>query len=282
MNETFREGDRVRLQDEKGRMVSFTLKSGDTFHTHKGWIKHDDLIGRVQGTVITTNSGMRYQAFTPLYPDFVLGMPRGATIIYPKDSALIIGYGDIQRGQKVIEAGAGSGALSIAILKTLSGLGTLVSFEGREDFARIAAKNVTSFFGEVPKEWNLVLSRLEDADPNLLQDADRFILDMLAPWDHIERAAQSLKPGGLLIVYVATTTQLSRVAETIKESGAFTEPESFETLLRNWHHEGLAVRPSHAMNGHTGFLTFARRHSGDEFARRRRPAKGAYGEDFSL
>ena len=278
----FQEGDRVRLEDEKGKMVSFTLKSGETFHTHKGWIRHDDLIGQPEGSIVETNSGMKYQAFTPLYPDFTLGMPRGATIIYPKDAALIIGYGDIRSGQKVIEAGAGSGALSIAILKTLGLEGELHSYEAREDFARIAAQNVKAFFGDVPRTWVLKQMRLEDETVTNLEGSDRFILDMLAPWEHVTRAGDSLKPGGLLIVYVATTTQLSRTAESIKGDGRFSEPESFETLLRNWHHEGLAVRPSHSMNGHTGFLTFARRNAGTQLQRRRRPAKGAYGEDFVL
>jgi len=275
----FSEGDRIRLEDEKGRMVSFTLKPGATFHTHKGWILHDDLIGKAEGSIIETNSGMKYQAFTPLYPDFALGMPRGATIIYPKDAALIIGYGDVRRGQKIIEAGAGSGALSIAVLKTLAGSGELISFEGRDEFAEIAERNVETFFGEIPKTWKLQRMRLEDADSEDLAGSDRFILDMLSPWDHIDQAARALKPGGVLIVYVATTTQLSRVAEAIKNDGQFTEPESFETLLRNWHHEGLAVRPAHSMNAHTGFLTFARRNAGTQLARRRRPAKGAYNDE---
>ncbi len=275
----FVEGDRIRLEDEKGRMVSFTLKPGATFHTHKGWILHDDLLGKPEGSIIETNSGMKYQAFTPLYPDFALGMPRGATIIYPKDSALIIGYGDIRSGQKIIEAGAGSGALSIALLKTLAGRGELISFEGRDDFAEIAQNNVEVFFGRVPESWELRRMRLENAEGEDLAGSDRFILDMLAPWDHVQQAAEALKPGGVLIVYVATTTQLSRVAEAIKSDGRFTEPESFETLLRNWHHEGLAVRPVHSMNAHTGFLTFARRNAGSQLARRRRPAKGAYSEE---
>lgn len=278
----FSSGDRVRLQDEKGRMVSFTLKAGETFHTHKGWVRHDDLIGKSDGSIIETNSGMKYQAFSPLYPDFVLGMPRGATIIYPKDAAMIIGFGDVRSGQKIIEAGAGSGALSIALLKTLGDKGEVHSFEAREDFASIAKKNVEAFFGHTPENWFLKNLRLEDVDPALLAGSDRFILDMLAPWEHVALAAEALRPGGLLIVYVATTTQLSRIAEVIKADGRFTEPESFETLLRNWHHEGLAVRPVHSMNAHTGFLTLARRTAGVTLERRRRPAKGAYGEDFSV
>jgi tRNA (adenine57-N1/adenine58-N1)-methyltransferase len=275
----FKEGDRIRLEDEKGRVVSFTLRSGETFHTHKGWIRHDDVIGQVEGTIIVTNSGMNYQAFTPLYPDFTLGMPRGATIIYPKDAALIIGYGDIRSGQKIVEAGAGSAALSIAILKTLAGSGELLSYEAREDFAEIAERNVESFFGSKPKTWKIQQMRLEEEDRGSLFGSDRFILDMLAPWEHVTLAGDSLHPGGMLIVYVATTTQLSRTAEAIKSDGRFSEPESFETLLRHWHHEGLAVRPVHSMNGHTGFLTLARRNAGTQLMRRRRPAKGAYIEE---
>lgn len=274
----FREGDRVRLEDEKGKIVSFTLKGGETFHTHKGWIRHDEVIGLAEGAIIKTNSGMNYQAFTPLYPDFTLGMPRGATIIYPKDAALIVGYGDVRPGQRIVEAGAGSGALSIAILKVLASQGELISYEARQDFASIASQNVRDFFHGSPSNWTLKEMRLEQDE--IIEGCDRFVLDMLAPWEHVERAAASLKPGGLLIVYVATTTQLSKMAEAIKSDGRFSEPESFETLLRHWHHEGLAVRPAHSMNGHTGFLTFARRNAGVQLMRRRRPAKGAYSEDL--
>jgi tRNA (adenine57-N1/adenine58-N1)-methyltransferase len=281
MSNIFKAGDRVQLQDEKGRFISFTLVENATFHTHKGFLAHNDLIGNSEGIIVRTNSGQNYQALKPLYSDFVLGMPRGATIIYPKDSALILGYGDIRPGMRILEAGAGSGALSIAILKTLNGVGELVSYEIREDFAEIAKTNISSFFGFSPPNHRIINQDLGQA--SLEEHFDRVVLDMLAPWEHVELAAKFLKSGGVFICYVATTTQLSRIAEEIKASGFFTEPESFETLLRNWHHEGLAVRPAHTMNGHTGFLLFARRIHGDGPAlkRKRRPAKGANQEEIS-
>ena len=277
----FEFGDRIQLQDEKGRMISFTLTKGETFHTHKGFLKHDDIAGRKEGSILITSSGMKFQAFKPLLSDYVLGMKRGATIIYPKDLALIIGYGDIRPGMKVVEAGAGSGALSIALLNAVTDAGSLVSFELRDDFIRIAEKNVEDFFGKSPGNWKLIHNDFASAASELSERIDRVILDMLAPWDQIDVASAILRPGGVLIVYVATTTQLSRTAEKIKESSAFSEPMSFETLLRPWHHEGLAVRPEHSMNAHTGFLTIARRVSSDGvLARRRRPAKGAYSTEI--
>lgn len=270
-------GDRIQLQDEKGRMISFTLAQGETFHTHKGFLKHDEIVGREEGALLVTSSGMKFQAFKPLLSDYVLGMKRGATIIYPKDLALIIGYGDIRPGMKVVEAGAGSGALSIAILNAITETGSLTSFELRDDFVQIAQRNVTDFFGGMPPQWNITEGDFASAEGMLPGKVDRVILDMLAPWDQIDVAAKILMPGGVLVIYVATTTQLSRTAERIKESGCFSEPTSFETLLRPWHHEGLAVRPEHSMNAHTGFLTIARRVGSDGvLERRRRPAKGAY------
>ncbi|MFZ9249981.1 MAG: tRNA (adenine-N1)-methyltransferase [Candidatus Nanopelagicaceae bacterium] len=277
----FEFGDRIQLQDEKGRMISFTLAPGEVFHTHKGFLKHDEIAGREDGAILVTSSGMKFQAFKPLLSDYVLGMKRGATIIYPKDLALIIGFGDIRPGMKVVEAGAGSGALSIALLNAITDSGTLTSFELREDFLPIAEKNVTDFFGRKPSNWKILAGNFSEARDRLTERVDRVVLDMLAPWEQIEIASQILNPGGVLIVYVATTTQLSRTAERIKEIGTFSEPMSFETLLRPWHHEGLAVRPEHSMNAHTGFLTIARRVGRDGvLPRRRRPAKGAYSTDL--
>jgi tRNA (adenine57-N1/adenine58-N1)-methyltransferase len=273
MNSEFTFGDRVQLQDEKGRMISFTLTPGETFHTHKGFLKHDEIAGVQEGSILVTSSGMKFQAFKPLLADYVLGMKRGATIIYPKDLALIIGYGDIRPGMKIAEAGAGSGALSIALLNAITETGSLTSFELRDDFVRIAERNVTEFFGERPSSWKVVEADFSTATTVIEGKVDRVVLDMLAPWDQVAVASEILRPGGVLIVYVATTTQLSKMAESIKDIGTFSEPMSFETLLRPWHHEGLAVRPEHSMNAHTGFLTLARRVGGDGvLPRRRRPA----------
>lgn len=277
-NGLFANGDRVQLTDEKGKMYSFFLQAGNQWHSHKGWINHDDIIGKPEGVVLLSNSGTAYQALRPLLNDYVLSMPRGATIIYPKDSAIILGFADVFPGAKVLEAGAGSGALSIALLRAVGQTGQLTSFEERDDFLAIAQDNVRNYFGAIPENWSLKSGRVEEGI--FKGDFDRVIYDMLAPWDVLGTAVAALKPGGVLCCYVATTTQLSRTAEAIKEDGHFTEPESFETLLRNWHHEGLAVRPAHTMNAHTGFLLLTRRLADGTkpIRRRRRPAKGAYSE----
>lgn len=274
----FKDGDRVQLTDEKGKMYSFFLVSGNQWHSHKGWINHDDIIGKDEGIVLLSSNGTKYQVLRPLLNDYVLSMGRGATIVYPKDSAVIVGFADIFPGARVLEAGAGSGALAIALLRAVKGDGKLRSFEERPDFLDIARRNVKEYFGYLPDNWELKSGRIQDGE--FENDFDRMVLDMLAPWDVIETAERALRPGGVLCCYVATTTQLSRTAEAIRESGVFTEPESLEILLRNWHHEGLAVRPQHSMNAHTGFLLFARRmkEGVEPIRRRRRPAKGAYSE----
>lgn len=267
-------GDRVQLTDERGKMYSFYLKAGAQWHSHKGWIEHDSIIGKPEGSVVLSSNGTKYQVMRTLLVDYVLSMPRGATIVYPKDSALILGYADIFPGAKVLEAGAGSGALSISILRAIGEGGTLESYEAREDFLEIAKSNVANYFGELPKNWVTHLGRVEDG--SFTEGFDRVIFDMLAPWDSLNTAVKVLKPGGVLCCYVATTTQLSRIAEAIRESNHFSEPESFESLIRFWHHEGLAVRPQHSMNAHTGFLLLARKMAEPPIRRRRRPAKGAY------
>lgn len=274
----FQPGDRVQLTDERGKVHSFHLKVGAQFHSHKGWIAHDEILGSEEGVIVATTSGYRYQVLRPLQTDYVLSMERGATIIYPKDAALIIGLADIAPGLRVLEAGAGSGSMSISILRAIGPSGSLTSYEERPEFLANAAQNVSNYFGEQPANWNLKPGRVQSGAFN--HEFDRVVFDMLAPWDALAAASQALRAGGLLCVYVATTTQLSRVAEAIKSDGEFTEPESFETLLRNWHHEGLAVRPAHQMNAHTGFILMTRRMKPGVAAlkRRRRPAKGAYSE----
>jgi tRNA (adenine57-N1/adenine58-N1)-methyltransferase len=273
----FSEGDRIQLTDPKGKMYTFTIQAGKEWHTHKGWISHSDLIGMPEGSVVSTNAGLRFTAFKPLLGDFVLSMPRGATIVYPKDAAMIIGVADIFPGAKVIEAGVGSGALSISLLRAIGNSGELVSFERREEFADIARENVETYFGKLPDNWNLMLGLVQEYAPQ--KKYDRVVLDMLAPWECVAFAAEVLRPGGVFLAYVATTTQLSSTAEALKEDGRFTEPLSSETIVRDWHHEGLAVRPMQRMIGHTGFLIVSRRMAPgvDVLPRRRRPSKGAYG-----
>lgn len=273
----FSEGDRIQLTDPKGKMYTFTITVGKEWHTHKGWIVHKDLIGLPEGSVVSTSAGLKFTAFKPLLGDFVLSMPRGATIVYPKDAAMIIGVADVFPGAKVIEAGVGSGALSISLLRAIGSDGELSSFERREDFAEIATENVRTYFSQLPQQWKLTVGSVQESSTD--KKYDRVILDMLAPWECVAFAAEVLRPGGVFLAYVATTTQLSSTAEALKEDGRFTEPLSSETIVRDWHHEGLAVRPMQRMIGHTGFLIVSRRMAPgvEVLARRRRPSKGAYG-----
>lgn len=277
----FLPGDQVQLTDPKGRMHTIVLESGQVFHTAKGQIAHDDILGGPEGVVVTSSNSTAYLAQRPLLRDFVLSMPRGATVIYPKDAAVLVGLGDVFPGAKVVEAGVGSGALACSLLRAVGSEGSVHSFELREEFAEVAKANVERFFGQPHPAWTLSIGNLglELNDRNV----DRVFLDMLAPWECLEAVSKALRPGGVLCVYVATTTQLSRTMETIRTMGGWTEPEALETLLRNWHVEGLAVRPSHRMNGHTGFIITTRKLApGQELPpKRTRPAKGAYGDDWT-
>jgi len=273
----FKAGDRIQLTDPKGKLYSFTITPGKEWHTHKGWIVHDELIGLPEGSVVSTTAGLKFTAFIPLFADYVLTMPRGATIVYPKDAAMIVGVADVYPGARVLEAGVGSGALTLSLLRAIGEKGFLHSVERREDFAANATSNVMDYFGALPTQWRLDVGSVQDQKFD--EPFDRVILDMLAPWECITMAAENLRPGGVFLAYVATTTQLSATAEALKENGSFTEPESSETLVRGWHHEGLAVRPQQRMIGHTGFLIQSRRMAPgvEVLPRRRRPAKGAYG-----
>lgn len=253
-------GDRVQLTDSKGRKYTVHLEAGATFHTHRGALLHDALIGQPEGSVITSAGGSSYLALRPLLTDYVLSMPRGAAVIYPKDAAQIVHWGDIFPGATVIEAGAGSGALTCSLLRAVGPTGRVISYEIRDDHAVHAVRNVERFFGGRPVNWELRVGDLADhAASGDAETADRIVLDMLEPWSMIPTVLQTLRPGGVLIVYVATTTQLSRVAEDLRASGGFTEPDAWESLHRPWHLVGLAVRPEHRMIGHTAFLLTARR-----------------------
>lgn len=269
---TFEPGDRVQLTDPKGRLHTVRLEAGKSFHTHRGAIAHDDLLGRPEGIVVQSTSGTAYLAVRPLLSDYVLSMPRGAAVVYPKDAGQIVMMGDVFPGARVLEAGAGSGALTCALLRAIGEQGSLVSYERRTDFAETARTNVESFFGGPHPRWELRVGELADSD---ITDVDRVVLDMLDPWSVIGTAAAALRPGGVVIGYVATVTQLSRLVEGLREHGAFMEPAAFETLVRPWHVVGLAVRPEHRMVAHTAFLVTARRLADGVTApaRQRRPAK---------
>lgn len=259
--EIFRVGDRVQLTGPKGRMNTFTLSTDGKWGSHRGEILHEQLIGIPEGSVIANSAGVEYLALKPLLNDFVLSMPRGANIIYPKDAGQIITKGDIFPGARVVEAGVGSGGLASYLLRAIGDSGQLLSFEKREEFAQIAESNVVTELGRKPKNWSITVGSLEEKLPEVASagEVDRVVLDMLSPWKCIEQVSDALRPGGVLIVYVATVTQLSRITQAIEQTSGYTKPQAKETMVRGWHVEGLAVRPEHRMIAHTGFLLFARR-----------------------
>lgn len=254
----FTEGERVQLTDPKGRMHTVTLEAGKAYFTHRGAIAHDELIGHTEGIVVTSTEGTGYLAMRPLLNDYQLSMPRGAQVIYPKDSAQIISMGDIFPGARVLEAGAGSGALTCSLLRAVGPEGVVRSYEVREDHAVVARANVDSFYGGQPDNWDLRIGDVTEAGSSG-EMYDRIILDMLSPWQPLPEVAKVLVPGGVLIGYVATVPQLSRLVEAMRALGTFTEPASWECLLRPWHVVGLAVRPEHRMIAHTAFLVLTRR-----------------------
>ena len=270
----FRVGDRVQLTDPKGRLNTLTLEPGKIYHTHRGLLPHDDLIGLPDGSVVTSSGGTAYLALRPLLADYVLSMPRGAQVIYPKDAAQIVAMGDIFPGARVLEAGAGSGALSCSLLRAVGAHGELHSYEMRDDFAKIATRNVEAFFGAPHPAWTLHVGDVADCAE---VGYDRIILDMLAPWEMMDLLERALVPGGVFVGYVATTTQLSELMEALRERGGFTEPRAWETLVRDWHADGLAVRPDHRMIAHTAFLITSRKLAPGVVApmRRRKPSTGA-------
>ncbi len=274
-----RAGDQVQLTDPKGRVHTITLEPGREFHTHRGALRHDDLIGSPEGVVVRASGGTAYLALRPLLADYVLSMPRGAQVVYPKDAAEVVAFGDIFPGARVVEAGAGSGALTCSLLRAVGEGGLVSSYERRADFAAVAQANVERFFGGPHPAWRLTVGDL--AGSLMDQEVDRVVLDMLAPWEVLDAVSAALLPGGVIVCYVATTTQLARTVEALRTHGTFTEPAAWESLLRPWHVEGLAVRPDHRMVGHTGFLVTSRRLADGVAppARRRRPAPGAYPEE---
>jgi len=257
----FRVGDRVQLTGPKGKLNTISLQAGGEFHTHRGVLQHDAIIGQPDASVVLSSNEIEYLALRPLLTDFVMSMPRGAAIIYPKDAAQIIGSADIFPGARVVEAGVGSGALSLWLLRAIGQDGHLHSFERREEFSTVARANVVGFLGAEPTNWDITIGDLTHTLGDVVEPgtADRVILDMLAPWECLGAVSDALAPGGVLLCYIATVTQLSRVAEAIRSTGNFTDPDSSETIIRGWHVEGLAVRPDHRMIGHTGFLLTARR-----------------------
>jgi len=249
----FAVGDKVLLIDSKKRWYLLTLKQGGEFHSHSGYVSHDDLIGSEDGAVVTSTRGSRYDAFRPTLADFVLKMPRGAQVIYPKDLGPILMLADVFPGARVLESGIGSGALSMTLLRAGA---DVTGYELRADFAERAQENVAAFLGTDALERYHVEERdcYEGIDGT---DFDRVVLDLPEPWQVVKHAEVALRPGGILVAYTPSITQVSQLRDALAES-RFKLAETVEVLNRTWHVEGQAVRPDHRMVAHTGFLTHAR------------------------
>lgn len=249
-------GETVLLVDRKGRRYLVTLEPAGEFHYHGGAVAHDDILGRPEGTLVRSAKNTHLRAFRPTAADWTVKAPRGAQVVYPKDQALIVGLTDIRPGMTVVEAGAGSGALTSALLAAVGERGQVISFEIRDDHADVAERNVVRRHGGMPANWTLrrgdVVSGLADTT------CHRVVLDLLEPWDACKSAAVALNPGGLLCAYTPTIPQVMRLHDVL-DDGRWTAAETVEALLRPWNVAGLSVRPAHRMVAHTAFLTTARR-----------------------
>jgi tRNA (adenine57-N1/adenine58-N1)-methyltransferase len=250
-------GEVVVLRDERGRRSLVTLQDGGMWHSHSGAVAHDRLIGAPEGTAVATPKGVEVIAFRVTREDFILKMQRGAQVVYPKDQAMIVALADIRPGMRVVEAGAGSGALSLALLDAVGPSGTLVSVERREDHAQDARRNVERFLGGPPTNWTLAIGDVADVLGSTT--AHRIVLDLPEPWHALDGVASALSPGGLLVTYLPSVPQVMEVTERLWAHGEFSDVSTSETLVRGWDVDGLAVRPAHRMVAHTAFLTRARR-----------------------
>jgi tRNA (adenine57-N1/adenine58-N1)-methyltransferase len=268
-------GEVVVLRDERGRRSLVTLSSGGMWHSHSGAVEHDRLIGSPDGTTFVTPKGVEVIALRPTREDFILKMQRGAQVVYPKDQAMIVALADIRPGLRVVEAGAGSGALSLALLDAVGPTGAVVSVERREDHAVDARRNVERFLGGIPANWSLEIGDV--ADVLAATSAHRVVLDLPEPWHALDGVAAALSPGGILITYLPSVPQVMQVTEALWAHGGFTDVSTSETLVRGWDVDGMAVRPAHRMVAHTAFLTRARRvptraEGGPALPRKRRKA----------
>jgi tRNA (adenine57-N1/adenine58-N1)-methyltransferase len=251
----FEAGERALLVDERGRRYLITLRTGEQFHFHHGVVEHAALIGAPEGARVFSSTGAPLIAFRPSLAEFVLKMPRGAQVVYPKDLALILVYADIYPSATVLEAGTGSGALTLALARAVGERGRVISYELREDFAERARANIESFLGKVPDAIHLRLGDVTEIDPG--EPVDRVVLDIPEPWRAIGTARRHLRPGGIFCTYVPTVLQVHETTEALRAEG-FTEIATVESLVRPWHVEGKSVRPEHRMVAHTGFVTTAR------------------------
>lgn len=257
MPEPLRAGESVLLVDERGRHYLVKLVEGGQFHSHLGVLSHEELIGAEEGIAVTASKGGRLLLLRPRLADFILKMPRGAQVVYPKDIGPILMWADIAPGMTVLEAGTGSGALALALARAVGRDGKVVSVERREDHAAHAAKVITRWFGDVPPQLELRVGEVEDAVSDVAPE--RIVLDLPEPWHVVARAKDHQPHGGVFCSYLPTVPQVQTLVEMLRDSGGFTEIEVFETLHRTWNVKGRSVRPDHRMVGHTGFVVVARR-----------------------
>jgi tRNA (adenine57-N1/adenine58-N1)-methyltransferase len=251
MGRPFVVGERALLVDSKARRYLVTLSEGGEFHTHAGITSHDDILGREEGITVRSTAGARYTVVRPTLAEFVLKMPRGAQVVYPKDLGPLLMLADVFRGARIFESGVGSGAVSMTLLRAGA---DVLGYELRADFAARARRNVESFLGPDVRYRIEERSAYEGIDDT---DLDRVVLDLPEPWRVVKHAEAALRPGGIFVAYVPTVGQVAQLREQLATS-AFAMAETLEVLQRTWHVEGQSVRPDHRMVGHTGFLTAAR------------------------
>ena len=257
MTGPFEPGERVLLVDQRDRTYLLRLVPGETWHSHGGGVAHDELIGSSEGAVVRSPSGMAFRAFRPRMADFVLKMPRGAQVVYPKDVGPILIEGDIHPGARVLESGTGSGALTMALCRAVGADGRVVSYDLREEFQATAAANIETYLGKRPGWLELRVGDVREvADTG--ETYDRVVLDLPEPWAVLEAISAVLPPGAIVCAYLPTTVQIQQLVLALAPAG-YEHLETFETLHRSWHVAERSVRPDHRMVAHTGFITIARR-----------------------
>ncbi len=256
----FQNGERIHLVDKKGRQYALNLKAGETYQYSGQTIPHDELIGKPDGSVVTLSRGKRFLALRPTFGEYVLKMPRGAQVLYPKDLALIPMWADVYPGARVFEAGTGSGALTMALLRAVGPTGLVMTYEAREDFSRTAMANIERYLGAVSTLRPCRKNAYEGIDlPEDGQPFDRLVLDLPEPWQVVPHAAKVLRSGGIYLSFVPTVPQVMQTVEALERAAVFGMIHTFETLLRTWAIQGRSVRPDHRMVAHSGFITVARK-----------------------
>jgi tRNA (adenine57-N1/adenine58-N1)-methyltransferase len=257
MSGPFEPGERILLVDQRGRRYLVRLRAGETWHSHGGGVPHDLLIGSSEGTVVRSATGMAFHAFRPRMADFVLKMPRGAQVVYPKDVGAILVEADVVPGADVLEAGTGSGALTMALCRAVGAEGRVVSYELRPEFQAKAAENIEAYLGKLPAWLELRGGDVREV-ANTGETFDRVILDLPEPWAVLDALSSALPPGGIVCGFLPTTGQVQQFVLAMRDRG-YEHLETFEVLHRSWHVTDRSVRPEQRMIGHTGFVTVARR-----------------------